>query len=223
MSSDQGTLLDMPAIAKTVRLGSTSSDLASEKRPANVVRVGVIGYGYWGPNIVRNLQGLEDCQLVAVCDKNPAALKRAQRACPGVHLTTDFSEVHQIARRGRHRCGHHSGVGPTSTWRRRHWRTASTYSSRSRSPRRRSKPRSLLSWRRARLKIMVDHTFLFSGAVRKIREVIERRDAGPALLLRFDSREPRAFSTRRQRGVGILRHTICRSWTTLSPSSPRRW
>ena len=43
-------------------------------RARNVVRVGVIGYGYWGPNIVRNFHGLDTAQVVAVCDKNPAAL-----------------------------------------------------------------------------------------------------------------------------------------------------
>jgi predicted homoserine dehydrogenase-like protein len=44
---------------------------------SDTVRVGVIGYGYWGPNIVRNVSSLDNCQLVAVCDQNPAALKRA--------------------------------------------------------------------------------------------------------------------------------------------------
>src|SRR5882672_4482796 len=62
-------------------------------KPRSAVRVGVIGYGYWGPNIVRNLSGLEACELAAVCDKNPAALKRVTRAYPGVHATTEFSEV----------------------------------------------------------------------------------------------------------------------------------
>ena len=50
----------------------------------DVVRVGVIGYGYWGPNIVRNFHGLDNAQVMAVCDKNPAALRRAGRAYPGV-------------------------------------------------------------------------------------------------------------------------------------------
>ena len=54
-----------------------------ERRPGNVVRVGVIGYGYWGPNIVRNFHGLESCEVVAVCDKSPAALQRAQPAVSG--------------------------------------------------------------------------------------------------------------------------------------------
>ena len=42
----------------------------ARQSPSNLVRVGVIGYGYWGPNVVRNLQSLENCQLVTICDKN---------------------------------------------------------------------------------------------------------------------------------------------------------
>ena len=53
----------------------------------------MIGYGYWGPNIVRNLSALDRCEVVSVCDKNAKALKRAQKTYPGVHLTTDFNEV----------------------------------------------------------------------------------------------------------------------------------
>src|SRR4029079_18804101 len=60
---------------------------------AGIVRVGVVGYGYWGPNIVRNLSGLDRCKVVAVCDRSANALKRAQKAHPGVRLTTDAAEV----------------------------------------------------------------------------------------------------------------------------------
>src|SRR5258706_13287139 len=62
------------------------------QKPSNAVQVGVIGYGYWGPNIVRNLQRLDNCELGAVCAKNPAALRRAGKTHTGVHLATDFSE-----------------------------------------------------------------------------------------------------------------------------------
>ena len=44
------------------------------------------------------------------------------------------------------------------------------------------------------LQIMVDHTFLFTGAVRKIQKLLGGRDARQALLLRFDPREPGAVS-----------------------------
>src|SRR5712692_10113583 len=52
------------------------------KSPADLVRVAVIGYGYWGPNVVRNLYNLENCEVVSVCDKNTAVLKRASRQYP---------------------------------------------------------------------------------------------------------------------------------------------
>ncbi len=61
----------------------------------NTVRVGVIGYGYWGPNIVRNFQGQDQCDVVALCDKSPDALRRARRVYPNLHMTTDFSEILQ--------------------------------------------------------------------------------------------------------------------------------
>ena len=49
-----------------------------------MLKFGVIGYGYWGPNIVRNLRSLEGCQVVGICDQTPAARKRIQAAHPGV-------------------------------------------------------------------------------------------------------------------------------------------
>src|SRR5262245_24265022 len=60
---------------------------------AGSVRLGVIGYGYWGPNIVRNLSALDGCEVISVCDKNAKALKRANKAHPAVYLTSDFSEI----------------------------------------------------------------------------------------------------------------------------------
>src|SRR6266446_5553123 len=60
---------------------------------SDVIRVGVIGYGYWGPNIVRNFQGHEKADVVAVCDKNPKSLARVRRAHPEVPVTADQMEV----------------------------------------------------------------------------------------------------------------------------------
>src|SRR6266545_6767241 len=82
--------------------GISAADLSAAALPhreseardsADSIRMGVIGYGYWGPNIVRNLSALDRCAVVSVCDRNPNALKRAQKAYPAVHLTTDFTEV----------------------------------------------------------------------------------------------------------------------------------
>src|SRR5438132_8398596 len=58
-----------------------------------MIRVGVIGYGYWGPNIVRNLRSLDGCQVAVVCDQSPAALRRVQQAHPDLPVTTEPSEV----------------------------------------------------------------------------------------------------------------------------------
>jgi len=58
-----------------------------------MLRFGVIGYGYWGPNIVRNLRSLEGCQVVGVCDQSPAARKRMQAAHPGLPVYSDHKEL----------------------------------------------------------------------------------------------------------------------------------
>ena len=58
-----------------------------------MIRVGVIGYGYWGPNIVRNLHGLDSTRVEMIADKNPSALDRARKAYPGVCTTSDAAEI----------------------------------------------------------------------------------------------------------------------------------
>ena len=58
-----------------------------------MIRVGIIGYGYWGPVVARNFQATEGCQLVAVCDTNPAAQERARKALPGIQVTGDLTEI----------------------------------------------------------------------------------------------------------------------------------
>jgi predicted dehydrogenase len=167
---------------------------------ANVVRVGVIGYGYWGPNIVRNLNGLERCQLVAVCDKSPAALQRAGRVYPGVHLTTDFSEVltspeidavaivtpvwtHYELAKAALTNGKHVFVEKPLT---------STS----------QQAEELIELaERKHLKLMVDHTFLFSGAVRKIRELVDNGTLGS--LYYFDSTRV---------NLGLFQHDVSVVW-----------
>src|SRR5579871_6953569 len=54
---------------------------------------GVIGYGYWGPNVVRNLASLEGSEVLAIADRSPIARKRAQKAYPGIKVTPDAADV----------------------------------------------------------------------------------------------------------------------------------
>ena len=57
------------------------------------VRVAVVGLGYWGPQLVRNLYESPHAELSAVCDARPEALAHIGRRYPGVRQTTDFAEV----------------------------------------------------------------------------------------------------------------------------------
>ena len=45
-----------------------------------MIRIGVIGYGYWGPNIVRNFHAHDCSEVVLVCDKNPKCQERLRKA-----------------------------------------------------------------------------------------------------------------------------------------------
>ena len=58
-----------------------------------MVKFGVVGYGYWGPNVVRNLDHLEEAEVVAVCDKSAAARKKVARAYPDVRVTDNAGEL----------------------------------------------------------------------------------------------------------------------------------
>src|SRR5678815_4935929 len=59
----------------------------------HTVRIGVIGYGYWGPNIVRNFHNTNNAVVASVCDINPKALERVQRSYPSVTTTLDPMEI----------------------------------------------------------------------------------------------------------------------------------
>jgi predicted dehydrogenase len=57
------------------------------------VRIAVVGLGYWGPSLVRNLQELQEAELVAVCDRRSDALDRVLRRYPAVEGTHRFEEL----------------------------------------------------------------------------------------------------------------------------------
>jgi predicted dehydrogenase len=57
------------------------------------VRIGVVGLGYWGPNLVRNLNELPGAEPAVVCDLRPDALHAIARRYPAVRATTRFADV----------------------------------------------------------------------------------------------------------------------------------
>jgi predicted dehydrogenase len=58
-----------------------------------MLRVAVVGLGFWGPNLVRNLHEVEGVEAALVCDLRAEALATIQRRYPAVRTTTDFDEV----------------------------------------------------------------------------------------------------------------------------------
>jgi predicted dehydrogenase len=59
----------------------------------STVRVGVIGFGQWGPNHVRNFSMMENCEVARVCDASEARLKAAQKLFRGVQVTKDAAAI----------------------------------------------------------------------------------------------------------------------------------
>ena len=59
-------------------------------------KVGIIGYGYWGPNLARNFYELPSAHLVAIADVQEERLKRAKSRYPGVALVTDYQELFKM-------------------------------------------------------------------------------------------------------------------------------
>ena len=172
-----------------------------------MIGIGVIGYGYWGPNLVRNFALASDGRrVVAVCDNS--ADRRGHRRTslyPAVHTYDDVEEmladpdVDAVAIATPVTTHFDAGDAGART-------PASTCSSRSRSPPRWPRPRSW--WPRPTdrgLTLMVDHTFIYTSAVRKIHELIHRRHARRAVLLRLGQGQPRPVPERRQRDVGPRR------------------
>jgi predicted dehydrogenase len=58
-----------------------------------LIRIGVIGYGYWGPNLVRNFFECPVTDVVSVADLNSDRLGLVNRRYPGVETTTDYRDI----------------------------------------------------------------------------------------------------------------------------------
>src|SRR5665811_1156324 len=58
-----------------------------------VLRVAVVGLGYWGPNLVRVLHEIPEVEVVYACDLEPERLKKIGNRHPAVSLTTDYDKI----------------------------------------------------------------------------------------------------------------------------------
>jgi len=165
-----------------------------------MIRIGVIGYGYWGPHVVRNFHSLAECKVSIVCDKSAQALRRVKQAYPDVQVTSDVSEAlspttvdavavvtpvwthFELAKAALENGVHVFVEKPfTSTG---------------------TQAEELIDLAdRKKLRIMVDHTFLFTGAVRKIRQLLDEGALGK--LYYYDSTRV---------NLGLFQHDVNVVW-----------
>jgi predicted dehydrogenase len=139
--------------------------------------IGVIGYGYWGPNLVRNFSNGISTHVISICDLDPGKLATSQRLYPGITTTSDFRDLltnpgidavaiatpthtHYDLALAALRAGKHvfveKPIAPTA-----------------------EQVRHLIDEAdRRNLILMVDHTFLYTPAVQKIRELIHTDSLG---------------------------------------------
>jgi len=61
--------------------------------PDGTVVVGLVGYGYWGPNILRNYMELSEATVKWVCDRDPGKLAKAKTRYPAVTTTDDYFDI----------------------------------------------------------------------------------------------------------------------------------
>jgi predicted dehydrogenase len=185
-----------------IRVDAQSATKTSTLRmPAeNVIRVGVIGYGYWGPNVVRNFHGQERSQVVAVCDKSEKSMQRIRQAYPDMRITGDSTELltatdidavavvtpvwtHFELAKAALENGKHVFVEKPFT--------CTT-----------QQAEELIELAdRMNLKIMVDHTFLFTGAVKRIKSLIDDGTLGN--LYYYDSTRV---------NLGLFQHDVNVIW-----------
>lgn len=165
-----------------------------------MLNIGVIGYGYWGPNIVRNFNGIDSAQVSSVCDLNEGALGKVRKLYPAINTTCIADDIltsrnidavaiitpvfthYELAKKAL-REGKHVFVEKPFT---------STV----------AQAQELVELAQSKnLKIMVDHTFLFTGAVRKIKEFMEEGTLGK--LYYYDSMRV---------NLGLFQHDVNVVW-----------
>lgn len=149
-----------------------------------MVKAGLIGFGYWGPNIARNFNGNPEIELAAICDFSPDRLRAARRAYPyvkaldrpedlfkdtsidAVAIATPVSTHYELARKAL-LSGKHVWLEKPMT-------------------EKVEQGEELIELAEKQRKILlVDHTFIYTGAVQKIKQLVERGELGD--LVYYDS------------------------------------
>ena len=142
-----------------------------------MIGIGVIGYGYWGPNLVRNFAECSGASVRVVCDSRTVRLAQLERRYPGVRTTTSPAELIAdpqvdavvIATP----VEHHFDLAMSALRAGKHVLVEKPMASTS------SQASRLIDEAAARTRVlMVGHTFVYTGAVRRIRELSFSGDLG---------------------------------------------
>jgi len=148
-----------------------------KQSPANTINIGVIGYGYWGPNLVRSFTEVSGSKVVAVCDFNVERLAKVESRYPAIKVTTNtqalFADPTIDAIAIATPVSTHFDLALAALQAGKHVLV--------------EKPMTVNSQqaitlieeaKRRNLVLMVDHTFVYTGAVRKMRELVANKTVG---------------------------------------------
>ncbi len=165
-----------------------------------LINIAVIGYGYWGPRIARNFNSVDGCRVAIICDKNPASLQRARKDFPGVEVTSDPQSV--LTSPGIDAVAivtpvwTHFELAEAALQNGKHVFVEKPFTSTS------VQAEQLIELaEKKNLQIMVDHTFLFTGAVRRIRQMVDDGTLGK--LYYYDSMRV---------NLGLFQHDVNVIW-----------
>jgi len=167
---------------------------------AQMIRVGVVGYGYWGPNIVRNFHTRECSEVALVCDKDVKVAHRLRKADASIPFTTDAMDIikspHIDVVAVVTPVWTHYGLAKSALENGKHVFVEKPFTCSV------AQAEELIELaERKNLQIMVDHTFLFTGAVKKIRQLVDEGALGD--LYYYDSLRV---------NLGLFQHDINVIW-----------
>lgn len=149
-----------------------------------MINIGVVGYGYWGPNLVRNFAETPGMDLSAVTDLDPKKLEVVNKRFPAAKTTTRYQELLDDPRIDAIAIATpvntHFALGMAALKAGKHLWLEKPMTETS------DQARELVEEAEKRnLVLLVDHTFIYTGAVRKIGEIIRAGDLGE--MLYYDS------------------------------------
>lgn len=143
----------------------------------NNINIGVIGYGYWGPNLVRNFAEIPGAQVRTVSDFKPELLAKVQDRYPTIKVTTNCqdifadSQINAVAIATP--VSTHFDLALAALQAGKHVLVEKPMTATSEQA-----FRLIEEAERRNLVLMVDHTFVYTGAVRKMQELVASNRLG---------------------------------------------